>query len=46
MKDYACWHRVDDDFFAENDWLLPMAKLFKVALPMMQFTNNVIDDYE
>lgn len=46
MKDYACWHRVDDDFFAGNDWLLPMAELFKVALPMMQFTNNVIDDYE
>ena len=46
MKDYACWHRVEDDFFAGNGWIEPMTELFKVAQPMMEVTNRVIDDYE
>ena len=46
MKDYVCWHAVDDDFFEGDDWLKPMTEIFKVAKPMMDFTNAVIDDYE
>lgn len=46
MKDYCVWHSVPDDFFEGNDWLPKMVKLFKVVKPMMDFTNNVIDDYE
>lgn len=46
IKDYVCWHRVEDDFFAGNGWIEPMTELFKVAQPMMEFTNRVIDDYE
>lgn len=46
MKDYACWHRVEDDFFEGNGWIEPMTELFKAAQPMMDFTNRVIDDYE
>ncbi len=46
MKDYCCWKRVDDDFFAQPDWLQQMTDLFQVAKPMMDFANSVIDDYE
>lgn len=46
MKDYCVWHCVPDDFFEGDDWLSPMADLFKVAKPMMDFVNGVIDDYE
>lgn len=46
MKDYCCWKRVGDDFFARPDWLQQAAHLFQVAKPMMDFANSVIDDYE
>ena len=46
MKDYCCWHQVGDDFFEGNAWLDEAVKLFKVAKPMMDFMNSVIDDYE
>ncbi|MGI6243961.1 MAG: DUF2461 domain-containing protein [Prevotella sp.] len=46
MKDYCAWHVVPDDFFEGDEWLQKMVKLFKVAKPMMDFTNAVIDDYE
>lgn len=46
MKDYCCWHLVDNAFFEDDKWLAPMTQMFEAALPMMQFTNNVIDDYE
>lgn len=46
MKDYCCWHRVDDSFFAGDEWLERMAGIFEVAKPMMDFVNGVIDDYE
>lgn len=46
MKDYCCWKRVDDNFFARPDWLRQTTDLFQVAKPMMDFTNSVIDDYE
>lgn len=46
MKDYCCWLKVDDNFFARTDWTAEMSRLFRIAKPMMDFTNNVIDDYE
>ncbi len=46
MKDYCCWHRVDEDFFEGDGWLKEAEKIFKAAKPMMDFMNNVIDDYE
>lgn len=46
MKDYCVWQRVDDQFFEGDGWLTSMTKIFKVAKPMMDFTNGVIDDYE
>lgn len=46
MKDYCCWKRVPDTFFEGDQWLQEMVKVFKVGKPMMDFMNNVIDDYE
>ena len=46
MKDYAAWHRVDDDFFEQKDWMEQVLQMFKVAKPMMYFVNDVIADYE
>lgn len=46
LKDYCCWHRVEDDFFSRTDWLDEVERMFKAAKPMLDFTNSVIDDYE
>lgn len=46
MKDYCCWHQVGDDFFGAADWLRQMTDIFRAGKPMMDFINNVIDDYE
>ena len=46
MKDYCAWHCVPDDFFQGEHWTEQLVKIAKVAKPMMDFTNNVIDDYE
>lgn len=46
MKDYCCWKMVPDSFFEGDQWLDEAMKVFKVAKPMMDFMNNVIDDYE
>jgi uncharacterized protein (TIGR02453 family) len=46
MKDYCCWHNVDEHFFDSEDSLEKMAEVFKAAKPMMDFVNAVIDDYE
>lgn len=46
MKDYCCWHQVADDFFESDGWLDEMARIFRTAKPMMDFVNDVIDDYE
>lgn len=46
MKDYCCWRRMGEDFFEGDDWLQEAVKVFKVAKPMMDFMNSVIDDYE
>ena len=46
MKDYCCWHHVDDCFFDGDQWLDTMEVIFKTAKPMMDFMNAVIDDYE
>lgn len=46
MKDYCCWKNVPDTFFDGEDWLDEMVQIFKIAKPMLDFMNNVIDDYE
>lgn len=46
MKDYCCWHHVDDEFFCQDDWLDKTAEIFKIAKPMLDFINEVVDDYE
>ena len=46
MKDYCCWRSVPDTFFEGDNWLTESMKIFKVAKPMMDFMNAVIDDYE
>lgn len=46
MKDYCCWRSVPDTFFEGDRWLTESMKIFKVAKPMMDFMNAVIDDYE
>ncbi len=46
MKDYCCWHRVDNDFYEGDKWLDKVEKMFLAAKPMMDFMNAVIDDYE
>lgn len=46
MKDFCCWKAVPDTFFAGDRWLSEMEKILMVGKPMMDFINNVIDDYE
>ena len=46
MKDYCCWHHVPDTFFEGDRWISEAVKIFRVAKPMMDFMNSVIDDYE
>lgn len=46
MKDYCCWRKVPDAFFEGDTWIDRAVEVFKVAKPMMDFVNNVIDDYE
>ena len=46
MKDYCAWHRVDDDFFGGDSWLEHAAEVFLTAKPMLDFINDVVDDYE
>lgn len=46
MKDYCCWHHVDDNFFDGDGWLDSIELMFKAGKPMLDFTNSVIDDYE
>lgn len=46
MKDYCCWHHVDEDFFEGDGWLDGIERYFKAGKPMMDFINAVIDDYE
>jgi len=46
LKDYCCWKAVPDSFFEGEQWLSEMVKVFKVAKPMNDFINSVVDDYE
>lgn len=46
MKDYCCWHRVDDDFYGSDGWMAKTMDIMKTAKPMLDFMNDVIDDYE
>ena len=46
MKDYATWHRVDDEFFESDGWVEKVLDIFKTAKPMMDIVNSVVEDYE
>lgn len=46
MKDYCAWRCLGDDFFAQHDWARQAADMLRVAKPMMDFVNGVVDDYE
>lgn len=46
LKNYCAWHAVPEDFFVGDGWLDEMEHMFRVAKPMMDFMNAVIDDYE
>lgn len=46
MKDFCCWKSVPDTFFEGDKWTTEMVKVMRVAKPMMDLINNVIDDYE
>lgn len=46
MKDYCAWRSVDEDVFLREDWVSRVVSICKVAKPMMDFVNSVIDDYE
>lgn len=46
LKDYCAWHAVPEQFFEGHHWLDEMERIFLTAKPMMDFVNNVIDDYE
>lgn len=46
MKDYVCWQYVPATLFEKENWIAESVKVFKVAKPMMDFMNSVIDDYE
>ena len=46
LKNYCCWHRVNDCFFEGDGWLGECERMFRAAKPMMDFVNAVIDDYE
>lgn len=46
MKDYCCWQAVPNTFFEGEEWLDKAIETFRVAKPMMDFVNAVIDDYE
>jgi uncharacterized protein (TIGR02453 family) len=45
-KDYCCCRYVDDEFFEGDEWLDEFVKVSLAAKPMMDFMNEVIDDYE
>ncbi len=46
MKDYCTWRTVDASIFAYDSWIDQVVSMMKVAKPMVDFVNNVIDDYE
>ena len=46
VKDYCAWHAVPNDFFEGDAWLDEIERMFRIAKPMMDFMNAVIDDYE
>lgn len=46
MKDYCAWHNVAETFYDGDGWLAQAAKIFKAGRPMLDFINNVVDDYE
>lgn len=46
MKDYCAFCSVPDNFFSKDNWLDEFERIARIAKPMLDFTNSVIDDYE
>lgn len=46
MKDYCCWVKVEDNFFETPGWEQQLLDYATIATPMINFINDVVDDYE
>lgn len=46
MKDYCCWVKVEDNFFEKAGWEQQLLDYATIAKPMIDFINDVVDDYE
>lgn len=46
MKDYCAWHAFEPEILGCEGWTDKLTEIFKVAKPMMDFVNSVVDDYE
>ena len=46
LKDYCVWTSVLDDFFDQPDWMDNALSVYSIGKPMMDFINDVVDDYE
>ena len=46
MKDYCCWVKIADNFLETPHWEEQLLTYARVAQPMVDFVNAVIDDYE
>lgn len=46
MKDYCCWVKIADHFLETPQWEEQLLDYARVAKPMVDFANAVIDDYE
>lgn len=46
MKDYCAWSAFEGELLTHNGWQDKIAAICKIAKPMMDFVNGVIDDYE
>ena len=46
MKDYCAWTHIPDTFFDDPSWMDKALDVYRIGKPMMDFINNVVDDYE
>ena len=43
-RNYAVAHRVPDEFFLQEDWMMQAAACFREVKPFLDFVNETIDD--
>ena len=44
-RNYCVEHSLDDDFFAQPDWMEHVMEMFGVMRPFVDFVNDTVDDY-